>query len=231
MSKDTRKNETMNKANEGELPVELKAFEARLAALLPRADRLDRDALLFEAGRASTEDRPRHRWAWPSAFWAMTTVAAALLAVVLLRPSGIEYVYVERPVESQAAPVESIPQVVADEPQETLPKPEPAELRQTPPSEATPPRPTMMAAVARNWFGVGSLQSSPRQRQLEALLAQGSDAMRRPSDSPKDDLDTRRRSDPQPYWQLRDRLLEGTITDEPSTAPTLKSPLENGAHS
>ena len=38
-----------------ELPAELKAIEAELAALIPRTDELDRERLIFLAGQASAE--------------------------------------------------------------------------------------------------------------------------------------------------------------------------------
>jgi hypothetical protein len=69
------------------LPPELKGLEAQLAALIPRDDRLNRDRLMFEAGRAAAAERPQnmppHRWAWPASFAGMTTVAASLLAVLV----------------------------------------------------------------------------------------------------------------------------------------------------
>ena len=55
---------------EQELPGELKSFEATLAALAPRGDRLDRDRLMYLAGRESAlaeAGRPNgraRRWAW-----------------------------------------------------------------------------------------------------------------------------------------------------------------------
>ncbi len=222
---DSRK--PVNRAD-GELPAELKAFEARLAALTPRADRLDRDALLFEAGQASAEVGLRHRWAWPSAFGAMTTVAAVLLAVVLLRPepqSVVKYVYVERPAEPEPISDEGVQQVAEE------PLPEPSRSPQMPSRDPTQRRESMMAAVARDWLGVGSLGSTPRQRQLEALLAQGADAIRLPSDSPTHDRGIRRATDPQSYRQWRDALLEGATNDRPSAAPAVTPPLEHGAQS
>jgi len=222
-----RKDKTMNRATDGELPAELpaelKAFEARLAALTPRPDRLDREALLFEAGRASAEVGSRHRWAWPSAFGAMATVAAVLLAVVLLQPDPqpvVEYVYVERPAEPEPIPAEEVPQVPESPVLPQMPAKVPAERSES-----------LMATAVREWLGVGSLESSPRQRQLEALLAQGPDAIRLPSDSPKNDRDAGHATDPQPYWRLRDTLLEGAISDRPSATPAVKSPLKHGVSS
>jgi hypothetical protein len=89
----------------------LKAFEAALAALVPRGDRLDRDRLMFLAGQASVggilsetataegapgvspvpgkihgqEARAMRRWAWPAAFSAMTAVAATLFVMLLMQ--------------------------------------------------------------------------------------------------------------------------------------------------
>jgi hypothetical protein len=94
-----------------------KAFEAALASLVPRADRLDRDRLMFLAGQESgavsgagqAERGPtnvrgipdggtalrlshptsttRTRWAWPAAFAGMTTVAAVLGILLAIRPA------------------------------------------------------------------------------------------------------------------------------------------------
>ena len=71
-----------------EEPLEFNAIEAALAALAPTTGGLDRDRLMYLAGRASVfaaGEARTFRWAWPVAMAAMTTVAAALLAVVSLR--------------------------------------------------------------------------------------------------------------------------------------------------
>jgi hypothetical protein len=83
-----------------ELPAELKALEARMAALVPRDDCLDRERLMFLAGRASVEGpletggRMPRAWleskAWPAAFAGMTAVAAALLVGLIARPVAKE---------------------------------------------------------------------------------------------------------------------------------------------
>ncbi|HEX2475148.1 MAG TPA: hypothetical protein VHK01_10395 [Lacipirellulaceae bacterium] len=88
-----------------ELPAELKALEARLAALAPRDDRLDRERLMFLAGRASVEgpieaDNPSPRvWlktnAWPAAFTGMTAIAASLLVALVARPVVSEPTFVQ----------------------------------------------------------------------------------------------------------------------------------------
>jgi hypothetical protein len=91
---------------------ELKAFEAALGSLRPRADGLDRrwrfllaqeaafnqrlpEGEVLAAGRVictrcgGVLARDRARWAWPTAFSAMTAVAAVLFVALLVR-SGPE---------------------------------------------------------------------------------------------------------------------------------------------
>jgi len=63
-------------------PEELRAVESQLASLVPRADRFDREQLIFLAGQASVE-RPTKRWAWPASLVAMSALAATLLAMLL----------------------------------------------------------------------------------------------------------------------------------------------------
>lgn len=73
------------------LTPDLRAFEAALAALAPKAAALDRDRLMYEAGRASLAPlHPPHRgWAWPAAFSAMSALAASLLLALVLRPPTV----------------------------------------------------------------------------------------------------------------------------------------------
>lgn len=96
---------TMNQNDDGpagrpawELPGELKSLEARLTALSPRDDRLDRERLMFLAGQASVESavsqRDRHVLGsrpntrpWQAAFAGMTAVAAMLLVMLITRPA------------------------------------------------------------------------------------------------------------------------------------------------
>jgi hypothetical protein len=99
---------------------DLNAFEAALAGLIPRTDRLDRDRLMFLAGQQSTLPSPgtdghhaehgwfvgrrqqsvlpslfgrgaggegsKRSWLWPTAFAAMSVVAATLLVMLVFRP-------------------------------------------------------------------------------------------------------------------------------------------------
>ena len=87
-----------------------------LAALAPRPPALDRDRLLYNAGRASAP-RP---WLWRLTAAVSTTLAAVLGALVIFRPAPtpvehIVYVRVEPPAPPKvdtpppAAPAESAP--------------------------------------------------------------------------------------------------------------------------
>ena len=82
-------------ADDKKLSRELKAFEAELAMLRPREDRLDRERLIFLAGQASVsgtaDDRRAHlgRWAWPTSFAAMTAVAAVLFVMLFTQTADV----------------------------------------------------------------------------------------------------------------------------------------------
>jgi hypothetical protein len=84
---------------------ELKSFEARLASLSPREDRLDRERLMFLMGQASERAGSEPSLAtasseqsspslkgrgnirvWQAAFGGMSAVAATLLCVLIMRP-------------------------------------------------------------------------------------------------------------------------------------------------
>jgi hypothetical protein len=120
---------------------ELSELEAELAALTPRAEKLNRDRLMFLAGQASVESRssqtavgrianlphsrqvgklPHVPWVWPAAFASMTCVAAILLAALVIRPApqATERI-VERivtvPVAPQESTAASAPNLVAAE--------------------------------------------------------------------------------------------------------------------
>jgi hypothetical protein len=60
---------------------ELAALEARLTALTPRPAGLDRDRLMFLAGRAAAAQTARR--GWTSWLWPCATAASLALAVVL----------------------------------------------------------------------------------------------------------------------------------------------------
>jgi hypothetical protein len=83
-------NNLPNSADGHDLPSELGALAAQLKTLVPRADRLDRERLMFLAGRAAAapEFDSRVHWAWPAAFVAMTALAATLLVVLVVGWAG-----------------------------------------------------------------------------------------------------------------------------------------------
>jgi len=70
-------------------PDELQAIESQLRLLEPRTDRLDRERLIFLAGKASVKaaELPTARWAWPASLAAMTALAATLLIMLLNAPA------------------------------------------------------------------------------------------------------------------------------------------------
>jgi hypothetical protein len=82
---------------------EMKAVEAALAALAPRAERLDRDQVMYRAGQAAA----RPGWTWPVAA-SLSLVALALLAGYDLSkptPQAVErVVYVRVPEPVYASP-------------------------------------------------------------------------------------------------------------------------------
>lgn len=82
-----------------ELSGGLKSFEAHLAALAPRSDRLDRERLAFLAGQASMTVASQAKlnllgkWqrhpAWPVAFAGMSAIAALLFVALMLQPDPL----------------------------------------------------------------------------------------------------------------------------------------------
>jgi hypothetical protein len=103
-----------------ELPRELKSFEARLSALSPRDDRLDRERLAFLAGQASVihdSDRPTKvlglrlgSRGWPTAFAGMTVVAASLLVALVMQPDAAKHPtsFVNRALNEAAPPASEL---------------------------------------------------------------------------------------------------------------------------
>ncbi len=78
-----------------ELTPELAALQAQLARLQPVPLTLDRDRLMFEAGRAAAASEPRiaatqrvasaSRWIWPTATALMTAACLVLAAMLIWR--------------------------------------------------------------------------------------------------------------------------------------------------
>lgn len=105
----------------------LNDFEAALRALQPRADRLPsqgpptpraatdctnpsgHEFVCIHCGCETPATVRRRRWAWPTAFGAMTTVAAVLLAMVFLQ-----------------APSSNVATIAPDESQDLIARPAPA---------------------------------------------------------------------------------------------------------
>lgn len=104
-------------------------LETALARLTPSGGGLDRDALLFRAGKASARQR---RWPWQAATGALALLAASLGAVLVLRPQPErvrEIVVVHVPVQAP----------VADQPPESPrdPRPGPSAVFEEPTSAPT----------------------------------------------------------------------------------------------
>jgi hypothetical protein len=84
---------------------ELKKLADALAALTPRPAHLDRDGILFEAGRRSA--RTAGFWPWTTA--SMTAVALALAVALAIRPHPPTVVhFVPAPQKSEAAPANEV---------------------------------------------------------------------------------------------------------------------------
>jgi len=100
-----------------EFPIQdLKATEAALAALAPTPAALDRDRLMFQAGRAA---RPGPSWGWPAATGILAAVAATLALVMVTRPPVVtETVVIRVSVEPTPAPIplKTEPETPADSP-------------------------------------------------------------------------------------------------------------------
>ena len=172
---------------------ELKPIESALEALVPLPARLDRDRLLYEAGRMAGPSGRSHgrRYMWP----AIAAALAAMLVVSLVaRP---EPRIVERIVR---VPVEA-PSPVARAPESDV-SPGPAVavagVRQREPQPE--PQPAM------DWPG-----EMPYSRLRDLVLASGVDAWRAPTSQTA----TARPNTPQPisHRQWRDELLGGAEAD------------------
>jgi len=91
---------------------DLNSLEAALKVLIP-ASNLNRDRLMFEAGRATTRKR---RWVWPSLTAAALLLSGMLSAILVMRPT------VERPIYVQIQPPAPapMPAPLATEPAQPL---------------------------------------------------------------------------------------------------------------
>jgi hypothetical protein len=77
---------------------DLNDIESALGGLAPVASRLDRDALMFQAGAASSRSAARGRWVWPSiaATLAIALVSESLVLAVRPGPRVVERIVVVR---------------------------------------------------------------------------------------------------------------------------------------
>ncbi len=228
---------TARRAAEQELSPSLKAIEAELASLTPRTDRLDRERLIFLAGRQSAaagEVSPAKRrggWGWPAAFAAMTAVAAGLLVMLWSRPEApgdVPFVVVppERALDDGAAPPQESPESLPDEGHV-----EPPPVPQEPPAEPTSRR-SLLAAVGLDWIRpsargkLGPEASYPRL--LDRVLAGEIDDWPLPAPG----WGGRRASAPVSYRELLNKELGSPTPRRPvPDRPLIKTLLHPGANS
>jgi hypothetical protein len=82
---------------------EITAIEAALGALAPARSQLDRDRLMFEAGRRAAQTFALQRWAWPALAASLACLALGEALALAHRPEGNPTV---RPIANQnPAPV------------------------------------------------------------------------------------------------------------------------------
>ncbi|MFH1267357.1 MAG: hypothetical protein ABIK89_16660, partial [Planctomycetota bacterium] len=203
---------------EAELSPELKAIEAELAALSPREDRMNRERLVFLAGRASVGGRVAGRgslvagWAWPASTAGMTAVAATLLVMLLVRPEppAVERIrFVEVPIDMRADDAEH-------------PAGDAGEKRDAPlaPRRFASQPDAATSAVAFSPAGgrPGFAWEASRTRagyleMVDRILSAGADPWARPL--PVSTLDDRHAEGPAPYRQWLNTLLDDQARAEP----------------
>jgi hypothetical protein len=112
-----------NESKNVELTPELAAFERQLAGLDVAPLRVDRDRLMFEAGRAAGQaERPvaatqrvagAPRWFWPSAAAMMTAACVVLAAMLVWRDDAA--LVAQREAKPQAAHIPTIAESAGEE--------------------------------------------------------------------------------------------------------------------
>ncbi len=169
-------------SREERLDADLKSFEAQLASLNPRTDRLDREQLMFQAGRQSIRTSRVLPWVWPAACGLSTTAAMVLLVALLMRPEPQVVVkYVEVPAKADTQDLDS-------QQEETT----------------TPPESSLMATVgldsaAHRWRG-----KSLYWQRVERALNREPDWPTQPVSA----YEALRATAPIPYRELLDRMLK-----------------------
>ncbi len=206
---------------------ELKLLEAQLAALRPRTDRLDRDRLMYLAGRESALSHGSRaqrlagraaRWAWPSMTAALTAVSAVLAVLLFTRPNVPRIVVI---------PIAPGGDQVARTARETPPSGQVAVSQ-----DSGFPGPTRYGRLTEMLLGppsqgceVASLDPYPRLR--NQVLQRGLDAWR---DPPRRGRDAARSDEAAAYRDLIDNMLDGS-SSQPSPRLSPVMPLSLGAHS
>ncbi len=86
--------------HEREMSDELARVETEMASFSPGPSRLNRDRTMFLAGRAAVDASARVRsgWGWPTAFGAMTTVAACLVVAMVVQRQSLDAPRLAEPV-------------------------------------------------------------------------------------------------------------------------------------
>ena len=230
----------------------LKAFEAALASLVPRTDRLDRDRLMFLAGQASVagvsaetstsegatgvspvagkehgqDARATRGWAWPVAFSAMTAVAATLLVLLLTQPGP--------PMIGKGAPEDrgSVESPVAPESprRDTPPAGVPPEHRLPDWPESPRPGPGGTTVLALGPIGrvrfpevTERLLAARVPQALDRVFAEGAG----PAAAPQPGLPSGVQGSPAPatYRKLRDDLLQSAGPARSSAPPSVHEML------
>ncbi len=175
-----------------ELPLpNVSAIEAALAALAPAPAALDRDRLMFQAGRAAGGAAS---WGWPAATGALTALAAALALVMVLRPPVVTQTVVVRvPAEATPAPAP--------------PKPEPETPADSPRVTARPAEVATSSPISPGYL---RLQEQILRWGLDALPAGRPAAPAEPPITVEQLLgESPRPSQPSPWWKLPSLISAG----------------------
>ncbi|MCI0377517.1 MAG: hypothetical protein L0215_07920 [Gemmataceae bacterium] len=146
---------------------DLSELERVLTGLQPKPPTLNRDDLLFRAGRASV----RGRWFWPATTLCLGIVSACLAVVLWSQPNEgpeIRYVYVRQIVPAPQGPL-VVPQPV--------PGPDAPEMEQSPPPSPLSGYSYWRLQQQAVRFGVDSLPATWTQaaQPLQARTAAGAD--------------------------------------------------------
>jgi hypothetical protein len=105
------------------------SVEAALSSLHPAPTGVDRDRLMYLAGRAAADGSPGARRLLADWLWPVATAASLLLAVTFatmwVARGGPRIVYVERPAQAQ----KGVPQATAPPTEAAEPEPKPRQKR------------------------------------------------------------------------------------------------------